>query len=737
MSETAVTNTTLKFLAPGEFNIISDGKTLHTAGHDNGNGTSGNIIHYDAGANSGSSWRIIEVEHPELATAKAGLQTRVDELNAVIANMGTAIGQYKSDDKEELLGYLATAQVVLDSGSSNPDDYTNALVGLNESISSLDYSVIHPEVGDKIVIKNRQHNTFLGVRLEGGNLDGTTALTAKQLWGYKTGDSGYENCWELVSTIYNEEACYYLYSPYYDWYASPIADRNTGIALAKTQAEAGCYQIEFRNGYFVFKCLNGADTGYSYLHQVDWTGSGLGWPVVDWGNGAAASHWSIELVSEDTESRWLDTVKAEAGSVRTFLEAREFGEGIGRYSGITSDEKDAALAALSGTVGETMSKKIKNVLYAIYDISEKKNSFSINNPAAGFYRIKSMNANDENKKGKYWQVNSDATAMELNATAHDFNSIVYLGADKTILSYGMGLYVNNYDDAPATVGTEPRDWTISENNAVVGTYTLYKRKDDGNVDGYCLSDWTGNATYGQNDGNAAWIFEEVTSLPVAVTAAKVSIEEEEKCISTFYAPVALDVPAGVIACTGQVVDNYLALTAIEGVGEEPAVIPANTGVILLANAANGSVTYDFSIHNGEVSGFSEEDNHIKGSVAKTLVAPEEGYNCYVLAKKNGNVGLYKASLNKNASNEAGTTHFINNACKAYIPKAANVSDEPAPEALAFRFGRGGNDEGTTDLEKSEIINHKSEMIFDLTGRRIEKIVEKGIYIVNGKKVVIR
>lgn len=40
------------------------------------------------------------------------------------------------------------------------------------------------------------------------------------------------------------------------------------------------------------------------------------------------------------------------------------------------------------------------------------------------------------------------------------------------------------------------------------------------------------------------------------------------------------------------------------------------------------------------------------------------------------------------------------------------------------------------IDNSEIINHKSEIIYDLTGRRVTHPA-KGIYIVNGKKVVIK
>ena len=43
------------------------------------------------------------------------------------------------------------------------------------------------------------------------------------------------------------------------------------------------------------------------------------------------------------------------------------------------------------------------------------------------------------------------------------------------------------------------------------------------------------------------------------------------------------------------------------------------------------------------------------------------------------------------------------------------------------------------IEQSEIINHKSEMIFDLSGRKVTNAenLRGGIYIVNGKKVIVK
>ena len=41
----------------------------------------------------------------------------------------------------------------------------------------------------------------------------------------------------------------------------------------------------------------------------------------------------------------------------------------------------------------------------------------------------------------------------------------------------------------------------------------------------------------------------------------------------------------------------------------------------------------------------------------------------------------------------------------------------------------------TDIERTEVPNEKAEVIYDLMGRRVKR-AEKGLYIVNGKKVVL-
>ena len=153
-------------------------------------------------------------------------------------------------------------------------------------------------------------------------------------------------------------------------------------------------------------------------------------------------------------------------------------------------------------------------------------------------------------------------------------------------------------------------------------------------------------------------------------------------------------------------ESYASLTQVEGVA------PANTGLILKGEGehlfclTSSAATADFS------------NNLLKGSVSDEWV-PEEAF---VLSMVDGNVGLYKAKMSDGK--------FLNNANKAYLP--VSVLPVAAQNSVSLRF-----DDGTTDIE---YVNSKSEepyAIFDLAGRRIKCIVSPGIYIIGGKKVLVK
>ncbi len=189
-------------------------------------------------------------------------------------------------------------------------------------------------------------------------------------------------------------------------------------------------------------------------------------------------------------------------------------------------------------------------------------------------------------------------------------------------------------------------------------------------------------------------------------------EETEATVSetagwaTMYLDYAVYIPEGVNAYTVTGVENgYVTLTQLEGA------VPANTGV-LLENA--GKFTFIKAAKNVAAAA----DNLLCGSVKNTYV---EGV-AYVLANGESGVGLYRAELNKDANGADGKTHFKNNANKAYLPITSN--------APMFSFDRG---EGTSSIDKAQL-TMDNVVIYDLLGRRVEKM-EKGIYIVNGKKII--
>ena len=182
---------------------------------------------------------------------------------------------------------------------------------------------------------------------------------------------------------------------------------------------------------------------------------------------------------------------------------------------------------------------------------------------------------------------------------------------------------------------------------------------------------------------------------------------------TLYLNYAANVPDGVTAYAVSGVENgELNLVAVGDV------IPENTPVIVEGNANAYSFAYA-----DPVDAYAGT-NLLKGTWFDSYVTPTTDYDAYVMAldEGNGRIVMGKAQLNANG----GTTQFKNRANKAYL----ELPQEVAAGAAMFSFGRG---EGTTGIETA-VNGEQTAVIYDLAGRRVEKM-EKGIYIVNGKKVI--
>ena len=64
LSASVPTGATLTWLGTGQYNIVSNGVTMHTNGHSDGGGESGNIVTWGGNANSCSAWYLVTADAP-------------------------------------------------------------------------------------------------------------------------------------------------------------------------------------------------------------------------------------------------------------------------------------------------------------------------------------------------------------------------------------------------------------------------------------------------------------------------------------------------------------------------------------------------------------------------------------------------------------------------------------------------------------------------------------------------
>ena len=187
-----------------------------------------------------------------------------------------------------------------------------------------------------------------------------------------------------------------------------------------------------------------------------------------------------------------------------------------------------------------------------------------------------------------------------------------------------------------------------------------------------------------------------TSYPVTITSYK---------YASYRTPTKLDFSGmDVSAYTASVGGDNVVLTKIED-----GIVPANKGVILYSETAG---TYDVPVTDAATS-LSDTGLSISDGSSATK---ESGI--YVLGKKNGNVGFYRW-IGDNSLPEG----------RVYLSPPAAARDY-----LSFMF-----DEETTKVEVSShaaCLSH--ERWSDLSGRSLTgRPTAKGVYVINGRKVVVK
>lgn len=311
-------------------------------------------------------------------------------------------------------------------------------------------------------------------------------------------------------------------------------------------------------------------------------------------------------------------------------------------------------------------------------------------PETGYYLLKNT-AGDQ-----YGYLYGDGTKFIGNGAKPAVSSVVYL---EQVENEGYHFYAIKVQGQYVGAATNSNIVTPSKNPVYFyadikkpGVIVLSANTDDSfsylhtaNTRGYALVGWLAESVASQ------WTVEDVTSFEVSLNAVN------GKSYATFCAPF------GVTVANAKA--NTLVMDASKKFAKfnEIAEVPANTGVLLVNET--GATTATVTINDAAAA--TVANNALVGTLAPH--AKEAGD--LFLGNNEGVVGFY---------DWAGTSLAAN---RAYIPaaKAAGL------RALLF--------DNTTTGVNAATLNNASQKVFDLQGRRVEK-AQKGLYIVNGKKVVL-
>ena len=176
--------------------------------------------------------------------------------------------------------------------------------------------------------------------------------------------------------------------------------------------------------------------------------------------------------------------------------------------------------------------------------------------------------------------------------------------------------------------------------------------------------------------------------------------------ATLCLPYAATIPAGITAVyTLAFNGTQLKATAVE------TTLPANTPVLVKASAG----TYTFSAACSTIA--EAVATPTSGALTGTFAYNGSLANAYILQKQGDKVGFYSIS----------DTHAIH-AFRAYIPKP--VASNARSLDIVF------DDDETTGIETVNGTEPVADGYYSISGQRIA-LPKKGMYIMNGKKVIIK
>ena len=287
------------------------------------------------------------------------------------------------------------------------------------------------------------------------------------------------------------------------------------------------------------------------------------------------------------------------------------------------------------------------------------------------------------------------TLAELNADYDKYESM-YVYVQNAIVSSALS-------SRNATISQDSEEYNVYDKNNGLSATALSTANAIANVVGF---PGKFNTTLQLNvfEGTAV----EETGYNLAVSAAGYA--------TYFNSAKAFTMPIG---ATGYVWDEG----KIEFAYDSEDNVPANEPLVVKAPTGNYALLF---------SSFTDETlksagkNDLEGTDDETAITDDDAYYFYGLSL---NASSDPASVGFYWMNPTGAA-FTNGAHKAYLKLAKNTS---AGSQAVNGFPFNGT---TTGIEQIEAGADAKNTIYDLSGRRVNKAA-KGIYILNGKKVLVK
>ena len=331
--------------------------------------------------------------------------------------------------------------------------------------------------------------------------------------------------------------------------------------------------------------------------------------------------------------------------------------------------------------------------------------------------------------GQYYRLYMDETnGLKVSTSDTDMGlrdkfMVKKLGNQYVFVSLSSGYYMSYPASGSTTSGKVDainKDFSAfnfaSGSTKIAGSFVVYTNKraannntkgsivvnTDGSYDGYT------EAVGFKSSYSNLYLIDKVS---LDYTFKKVNLQQKDgKNYASLYLPYSYQLPESIDAYYGKSLNSENTAITLKKI--ESIIIPRNTPVILMSENVSGEQTLEPIVNTTAPTAI--EDNILKGKVETTAVA--SGSTIYGFTGKYDEVGFYKWT---------GENVPLG---KAYI----ETSNSSSAQGLSINF-----DATTTGIQAIGVdSSNQAKAAYDLSGRRVANPT-KGVYIINGKKVVLR